>query len=680
VSVDGHADALFFRLALRGCVLDLKLFAMALLIAARGSLRRSVLRFLLLTTAVLALSVESAQALPLLSHDGRWLTDPQGRVVILHGVQIDKFKPGTAVQGWIDVSPLAVPFIASQGFNLARVDIDFTGVEPQLGQFDDSYIQQFAAFDNQLAAAGIYHLVNMMQGQYAAEFDGSGFPSWMVITNGVPNQPGPFPQSYLYDPAEERAWDNFWANTPASDGVGLQDHFGHGLQHLAHDFAGLPAFLGFDLLNEPWSGSQWPSCANPNGCPVFDQELTDFYRRIIPELRADDPHHLVFYEPHALFDQGANTHLGRVNDPNAVFTFHNYCLGDQPGLPQADPGQDCGVEEQMVLGYADARASQTGDGLLEDEWGNTASVPLLQRMTAEADQHMIGWSYWAYEDCCNSPGAIVYDATKDPMAPDNLNMPVLQALVRPYPQLISGTPISWSFDPQSKAFSLNYSTKRVAGGVFAAGSPTAVFVPRLQYPEGYTVTVSGADIASDPTSGRLVLCSRADASAVSVTLKPDTSSTTSLPPGPDQAVTCPPATGGGGGGGTTVTPGPHVIVTVAHGGGLVKVAGVGTIRLPNSARCLAARTMQLWLGLARRAHLVSVSVSINGRRRAVQRRPRDHFTIPVDGPNRGRFNLRLVVRIATPAGTHVIYINRHYAACAPDQQSKAPAPSPPRSG
>jgi endoglycosylceramidase len=487
--------------------------------------------------------VARAAALPVLSHHGRWLTDPQGRVVVLHGVEFDKFKPGSTTEGWIDASPLAAPFIASQGFNLARVSISFALLEPQLGHFDDFYVRPFLGFDRELAGAGVYDLPTLMQGMYANQFDGDGFPDWMVQTNGAPNLPGPFPQSYLYDPAEERAWDNFWANSPAADAVGLQDHFGEGLRYLARRFAGQPAFLGFDLLNEPWAGSQYPTCANPAGCPVFDQELDSFYKRIIPYVRASDPTHLVFYEPHALFDQGANTHVGSVADPNAVFTFHNYCLGDQPGLPQADPGQDCGIEEQMVLDNADAQASQSGAGELEDEWGNSNSVPLLQRMVAEADQHMVGWSYWAYEDCCGSSGAIVKDATLDPEAPGNLNLPVLQALVEPYPQLVSGTPRSWSFDPNSHEFTFQYSTRGLDGHQFPAGSKTEVFVPQLQYPHGYHATVTGARIASQPAAGHLVLCSRPSASAVTVTVNPASGGTTDLPLPPGEDPSCQAAAG-----------------------------------------------------------------------------------------------------------------------------------------
>src|ERR1700694_2015900 len=97
------------------------------------------------------LPIPRAAALPSLAHHGRWLTDPQGRVVILHGVQVDKFMPAQRVEGWIDLSRATVRFTAAEGFNAARVSMAYAGVEPRIGHFDDSYIRRYIAFDRQLA-------------------------------------------------------------------------------------------------------------------------------------------------------------------------------------------------------------------------------------------------------------------------------------------------------------------------------------------------------------------------------------------------------------------------------------------------------------------------------------------------------------------------------------------------
>src|SRR5579864_3139884 len=434
----------------------------------RRPLRKVVWSLALAAFAIAPMGANGApRALPPLSHHGRWLTDPSGRVVIIHGLQLDKFMPGTAVEGWPDVSADNVRFIAAQGFNAVRNSIAYAGFEPQIGHFDYSYVDRYLAFDRTLAASGVYDLIDMMQGEYSPVVAGDGFPDWMTNTSGLPNTRDPFPRGYIDNPAEDAAWDNFWANKAAADGVGFQDHYARGLHKLAAAFASMPGLLGMEILNEPWAGTRWPTCASPLGCPPggFEQtSLTSFYRKMIPAIRSADRTHLILYEPNLLFDFGAPTKLGGLQDPNLLFAFHNYCLGAMPGFPPApDPLGLCGIDENMTFGNADARAAATGDALLMDEFGNTTDTALLARMANEADQHMTGWTYWAYEDCCGSSGAIVKDATKPPTAPGNLNLVVLQALARPYPQAVAGTPTSWSFDPTTKRFTLTYSTARAGG-------------------------------------------------------------------------------------------------------------------------------------------------------------------------------------------------------------------------
>ncbi|HYY23139.1 MAG TPA: hypothetical protein VE780_14800, partial [Thermoleophilaceae bacterium] len=81
-------------------------------------------------------------------------------------------------------------------------------------------------------------------------------------------------------PALIRAFDRFWANSPGPGGVGLQDRLAAAWRHVAARFSSERRLVGYDLLNEPWPGSAWPTCAHPLGCPPFDRgPLTMFYRR-----------------------------------------------------------------------------------------------------------------------------------------------------------------------------------------------------------------------------------------------------------------------------------------------------------------------------------------------------------------------------------------------------------------
>jgi endoglycosylceramidase len=479
---------------------------------------------LLFTVGVLAIpSAAGAHlALPVLGHHGRWLTDPQGRVVIMHGLQVDRFEPGAPVN-YVDLSAAGVRFLAAEGFDLARVSMSYAGVEPSLGHFDRRYVSSYLALDRQLAAAGVWDLLDLQQGQYAAGLAGNGFPDWMSETDGQPNPRQPFPLGYFGNPAENRAWDNFWRNAPASDGIGLQDKYAAGLRRLAAAFSRAPGLLGIDVLNEPWPGSAWPTCASPVGCAAgaFDAtSLTAFYRREIGALRVVDRRHLIVYEPNLLFNSGAPTQVGRLDDPKLVFAFHNYCLGDEPGLPPLDPLGVCGLEEQVVLGNSAVRAQSSGDALLMDEWGNSADPNLLRRITAEADQSMVGWSYWAYEDCCGSTGAVLAAGNQPPLSRGNLRVPVLDAIARPYPKLIAGTPTAWRYDPGSGLFTFTYSTRPIAGGRFARGVDTEVELPPLRYPTGYDVRVDGARVVSSPDANLLRLASTRGSLVVHVSVAP----------------------------------------------------------------------------------------------------------------------------------------------------------------
>jgi hypothetical protein len=185
-------------------------------------------------------------------------------------------------------------------------------------------------------------------------------------------------------------------------------------------------------------------------------------------------------------------------------SWHNYCLvGDVSGSGGGGGGA-CGTEEGLVFQNALERSQATNDTQLLTEFGATDDLDTLRRVTSASDDYMVGWQYWHYCGCndptTQGPGetqAIVKDPAKPPEG-DNLKSEKLAVLVRPYPQLVAGTPVSWKFDDGKKAFDLTYSTTRAGGGTFAGHPATEVFVPKRQYPSGYSVRVQGAGVASGP--------------------------------------------------------------------------------------------------------------------------------------------------------------------------------------
>jgi endoglycosylceramidase len=245
-----------------------------------------------------------------------------------------------------------------------------------------------------------------------------------------------------------------------------------------------PFLLGYDIFNEPNAGSQYPTCISPLGCPLFDRQLTAWYRRVVPVLRAADANHLILYEPNVFFDFGANTNLGPPADPNSGFAWHSYCLGDGAAAALPDiPGNShgCGIEEELELHDATSYGARASVALIADEWGATTDVTTIARQTAEFDGALMPWVFWDYRN-------LVHDVTRVP-AGDNVNQGMLLTLDRPYPQAIAGRPTSWAWDPGRRVFDLGYIPRH---------GRTDIFVPALQFPLGYRVSAVGGRVVSPP--------------------------------------------------------------------------------------------------------------------------------------------------------------------------------------
>jgi endoglycosylceramidase len=424
-----------------------------------------------------------------LGHAGRWLTDRYGRVVNLHGVNfVQKFPP---------VSPASVGFGADdarflhdQGFNAVRLGVVFGAVMPQPGVIDHAYVDSIASTVQVLAHEGIFTLLDMHQDGYGPATHGNGFPEWATLTDGLANPPDPFPTYYVTNPALQRAFDNFWTNRPGPDGVPLQTHYAEAWSAVAAAVSGEDYVLGYDLMNEPWPGTDFSSCVT--GCPAIDAaRIAPFAQRMTTAIRAVDHDHLVFTEPWVLFNFGqTDTSVNGFGAPESGLSFHVYAL---------DPAGDAAAMDHAVA------AGARGDALLATEFGAVTDVPTLRRLTDGFDRRLLPWMFWAYQF------EVVPDVSIPPGGA-NVRPQVLDALVRPNPEAVNGTPSSAAFDPDTGDYDFTYSTRRPDGTPADPRDRTSILLPARVYPHGYTVIVAGASVRTCSTT--LVL--RNDPSATSV--------------------------------------------------------------------------------------------------------------------------------------------------------------------
>ncbi|MCW2940988.1 MAG: endoglycoceramidase [Actinomycetia bacterium] len=452
---------------------------------------------------------------PPLGHAGRWITDAQGRHVTLHGMnmvaKVAPFIPDQLGFGDDDAA-----FLAAHGFNAVRLGIVVTGLEPSPGHFDEHYLASLAGTVATLARHGIRSLIWFPQELYNIQFKGNGMPNWMVRTDGIPISllNGSMISNFLVQPALLRTVDNFWNNKPVY-GKGLQDWIAQAWQHVARKFHDDPAVLGYDIWNEPWPGTAWPSCLPPAGCPAFDKgKLAPYIHKVTAAIHAVDPRHLVFYEPTLFAAFGAPYDFGKPGDSRSAISFHAYCL--DPAVPaQTVPLYAlCDTVQKQVVANAEAQSQRSGDAMLLSEFGATNRMDEVNKVIRLADQSNVGWLEWSYCHCKDQGAAatavgLVYDPAKPPTGA-NVNMSQLNTLDEPYPQAIAGSDESYGFDPATLTFTLEY---RPGGS-----GDTIVYTSPLHYPNGYRTVVTGASITSKPGAPLLVLHALPGSTTVTLTL------------------------------------------------------------------------------------------------------------------------------------------------------------------
>jgi endoglycosylceramidase len=436
-----------------------------------------------------------------IGHQGRWLTDASGRVVLLHGVNyVSKTVGATPDADGFGADDAA--WLADNGFDVVRLGTTAASIMPSPGVIDTAYVQSFADTVDTLTAHGLLVLVDLHQDGWGPSLGDDGFPDWMTITHGATDTHTTFPLYYVTNPAIQAAFQSFWNDEAGPGGVALQSRVAAIWSALAAKVGSNPGVLGYDLVNEPWPGTTWQACTATTGCPAQDAAGLDAYdARMTTAIRAQDPTHLLFPEPYVLFNFGIGpTHITLPGgDAKSGLSWHMYTL-------------DVG-EEPSVIAHANAWSSSTGGALLNTEFGATSDPVAINRQIGELDDALEPWIWWSYSE----------EITKDlhkPPTEDNLNQPAVSAIVRPHPVAVAGTPTALHYDTTAKALTFSYRTTRAGGGTFACGTVTSLQVPVRSYPSGYHVTVTGGVVTSPAGSAHLTVVAKPGAASVTVVVRP----------------------------------------------------------------------------------------------------------------------------------------------------------------
>jgi endoglycosylceramidase len=401
----------------------------------------------------------------------RFITDAQGRALILHGLNVSgssKYYPDRV--GWTTRDDI-LRMSGSWGFNFARMLVLWDGIEPEEGVFDEAYLDRIAERLDWYQEAGIYVVLDMHQDLYSIYFGGDGAPLWAIEDNGLQHEnKDPWYMNYL-DPAVMAAFGNFWDYKNPKYSY-LQEHYTMAVMKIVERFKDHPAVIGYDLMNEPFSGYHRPLMFEP-------QVLKPFYERLAAAIRTADNDNWVFFEPMAfLNNQGLPSMLGVVKDtrpegPMLAYFPHLYTIdldvagkysGSQGWIRLWESNRRAEIKKQdapMLIGELGVMSTVQG----ADEY--------LKDSMAMADRSTSGWAYWSYD--AGSMGVVNGDGSEQ----EKMNI-----LVRVYPRAVAGNPVSYVYNPDARTFRLVFKETGIS-------APTEIYIPAKRFfSEGFKLTVS----------------------------------------------------------------------------------------------------------------------------------------------------------------------------------------------
>jgi len=477
--------------------------------------RFSVLLFIAVMLCACTNTNPDKDAIGYVSVEGQNFIDPEGRQLLFSGINFISKSPEEnylPVQGKETIEQFK-----QWGFNCIRLGIIWDGLEPEPGVYNEKYLKEIDKRIQWAADNDIYVFLDMHQDLYGAKYS-DGAPDWATLDEGKEHYRGAvWSDSYLISPAVQTAFDNFWKNAPASDGVGIQDHYANLWKHIAERYADNTTVIGYDIMNEPFMGSsaqqvmplmlgayamvyveetgEMPPSAEELEAMWADEasriqalklvatkdkysrvvdavyelsadfeknQLQAMYQRVSNAIRSVDMHHILFYNHNYFVNTGVSTALEATTlpdgsrDPNVVYAAHGYDL-------VVDTKEVANPSYERVE-FIFERIAESGKRMdmpvLVGEWGalhgkSEKMIETARHLVDLFEEHKFSNTYWAfYSDIADYPY-------------------FQQAIIRPYPQYISGNLLEYDYDFPTGVFSCTWEEK--------AGSeaPTEIFIPDL---------------------------------------------------------------------------------------------------------------------------------------------------------------------------------------------------------
>ncbi|HEV2012517.1 MAG TPA: cellulase family glycosylhydrolase [Candidatus Dormibacteraeota bacterium] len=344
-----------------------------------------------------------------------WLRTEQGQIV-------DEAGRKVLLRGFNDDALVAYPkdppapidesdatSMQQAGFDVVRLGIDWSQLEPVRGRFDQAYLDRVASTVAMLNRHDLYVVLDMhFRLGWSPRFGYSGAPGWATI--GAPNW-NPLPQyswSPSLVPAAIASEMYFWLSSD------WKTDFYRAWQAVATRFKDTAGVAGYDIFNE----------AHPLPIPprIFEKfYLWPMFKDSIEAIGAVDAKHLFFVQ--GILFLNVNTVVVHLTAPNVVYGTHLYEGSLIPPFWAGDPTFLRQRFQERVK-----EAAQLPAPLWIGEFGydltQKGALSYADAALDDADNLGIGWAWWQWRE--NRYWGIV-DASGQ-----IVNMEALRHLARPY--------------------------------------------------------------------------------------------------------------------------------------------------------------------------------------------------------------------------------------------------------
>jgi len=442
------------------------------------------------------------------------MLDDQGREVLLRGVNVDgivdyfrsdlqppypdsvnAYTNGNcaaddkSVEG-VPVCTLDLPQMRPLGYNVVRLNLSWSLLEPQPSVIDATYLDRIAQVVGWARAQGVYVVLDMHQdawSKYVFTPPGQTCPPPLGGIRGYDGAPQwasvhATPACAIHgtrelDAAVQEDFQRLWSDTAGPDGVGLQEHYAHVMLALAQRFASDPTVAGYEIMNEPSPGFVAPDASDAS-------ELFPFYAKVINTVTAGLPtfRQLFFIEPDVARDLSDQRTVfvpwsAYSAYPNVVYAPHIYSgvftIDAELNAPNPtifSPGQ----------GYANAIADTKALGLpiWVGEFGCDPSEDntLLEQYYAQQDVLGLGGALWLWKENANDAFPTQFWGVYGPPFGTGIPQPNrIRITSRAYPETLAGSLVSLTYDDQHGSFDMRATSAAVTTGDLRRA--TLVFVP-----------------------------------------------------------------------------------------------------------------------------------------------------------------------------------------------------------